>query len=237
MSAQIAGPVRKKLSSMRQSRAKWRYVAPCELVLSSANSLRRLCASKRSRCGAVQMCLELGEPSAEIVRVEALSLWRRANLSCSRGTLCVDPAYRNALAVVPCEFRSICLLSLLAKRCLEVVSWFARLLSRSHAVSGSTCLVRGSSGLKIATFNYESSTRRAFQSSGCKIATSTRKSSTRSALPQLRHEICKFQVQKVLCEARSRSSGPKIASFKYKSSTRRAFPELQLQNYNLQVQK
>ena len=40
--------------------------------------LRRSCASKRSRCGAVRICLSLGEPSAEIARVEALSLWRRA---------------------------------------------------------------------------------------------------------------------------------------------------------------
>ena len=37
--------------------------------------------SKRSRCGAVRICLEPDEPSAGIVRVEALSLWRRANLS------------------------------------------------------------------------------------------------------------------------------------------------------------
>ena len=29
--------------------------------------------SKRSRCGAVRICLDLGEPSAEIVRVEALA--------------------------------------------------------------------------------------------------------------------------------------------------------------------
>ena len=40
--------------------------------------LRGSCVSKRSRCGAVRICLSLGEPSAEIVRVEALSLWRRA---------------------------------------------------------------------------------------------------------------------------------------------------------------
>ena len=40
--------------------------------------LRGSCASKRSRCGAVRICLSLGEPSAEIVCVEALSLWRRA---------------------------------------------------------------------------------------------------------------------------------------------------------------
>ena len=40
--------------------------------------LRGSCVSKRSRCGAVRICPSLGEPSAEIARVEALSLWRRA---------------------------------------------------------------------------------------------------------------------------------------------------------------
>ena len=58
--------------------------------------------SKRSRCGAVRIRLSLGEPSAEIVRVEALLLRR------------------------PCGF--------LARKIfpLEVVSWFARLLSQSR---------------------------------------------------------------------------------------------------------
>ena len=42
--------------------------------------------SKRSRCGAVRICLSLGEPSAEIVRVEALSLWRRAIFILARET-------------------------------------------------------------------------------------------------------------------------------------------------------
>ena len=42
--------------------------------------LRRSCVSKCSRCGAARILLSLGEPSAEIVRVEALSLWRRAVL-------------------------------------------------------------------------------------------------------------------------------------------------------------
>ena len=60
--------------------------------------------SKRSRCGAVRICLDLGEPSAEIVRVEALSLWRRANLFWPRRTLCGDCACRSALTVAPCEF-------------------------------------------------------------------------------------------------------------------------------------
>ena len=76
--------------------------------------LRRSCVSKRSRCGAVRILLSLGEPSAEIVRVEVLSLWRRAIL-------------------------------LLAKWPLEVVSWFARLLSQFDSP-----LVRCSSGLKMA---------------------------------------------------------------------------------------
>ena len=79
-------------------------MAPCEFVLSSASPLRRLCVSKRSRCGAVRICLEIGEPFAEIVRVKTLSLLRRANLSCSRRTPCGDPACRSALSVAPCEF-------------------------------------------------------------------------------------------------------------------------------------
>ena len=45
---------------------------------SRTNPLRRSCVSKHSRCGAVRILLSLGKPSAEIVRVEALSLWRRA---------------------------------------------------------------------------------------------------------------------------------------------------------------
>ena len=77
---------------------------PCECVLSSAIPLRRSCVSKRSRCSAVRICLERGELSAEIVRVEALSLWRRASLSWSRRTLCADPACGSALAMAPCEF-------------------------------------------------------------------------------------------------------------------------------------
>ena len=86
-------------------------VAPCEFVL-------------------------LGEPSAEIVRVEALSLRVRSFL--------------------------------LAKRSLEVVLWFARLLSQSHGRGLDFPLVRGSSGTKIAASKY--------------------KRSTRSVLPQLRLE-------------------------------------------------
>ena len=90
---------------------------------SARGPLRRSCASKRSRCGAVGTCLSLGEPSAEIVRVEALSIF------------------------------------LLAKRPLEVVSWFARLLSQSRGRGFDSPPVRGSSGLKIAAFKYKRSTR------------------------------------------------------------------------------
>ena len=97
-------------------------------LLAARDPLRRSCASKRSRCGAVRICFSLGEPSADIVRVEVLSLWRRA-------------------------------IFLLAKRPLEVVSWFARLLSQSRGRGFEFPLVRGSSGLKIAAFKYKRSTR------------------------------------------------------------------------------
>ena len=75
-------------------------VAPCEFQISRTNPLRTLCVSNRSRCGAVR------EPSAEIVRVESLSLWRRANFKARRRTLCGDCACRIALAVAPCESQS-----------------------------------------------------------------------------------------------------------------------------------
>ena len=38
------------------------------------------------------------------MRVETLSLWRRANFQVRRRTLCGDRACRNALALAPCEF-------------------------------------------------------------------------------------------------------------------------------------
>ena len=76
------------------------------------NLLRGLCVSERSRCGAVRISKLAGEPSAEIVRVGSLSLWRRANYLRGRRTLCRDCACRIALAVAPCEFlrgrRTLC---------------------------------------------------------------------------------------------------------------------------------
>ena len=68
------------------------------------NPLRGSCVSERSRCGAVQIFYVADEPSAGIVRVEVLSLWRRANFKARRRTLCGDRACRIALAVAPCEF-------------------------------------------------------------------------------------------------------------------------------------
>ena len=149
-------------------------MAPCEFVLTLTNPLRRSCVSKRSRCGAVRICLERGEPSAEIVRVEALSLWRRANLSWSRRTLCGDPACRSALAVAPCEFilsaanplrrscvskRSRCGAVRICLDLGEPSAEIARLLSQSRGLGFDSPLVRGSSGLKIAAFKYKRSTR------------------------------------------------------------------------------
>ena len=129
-------------------------------VQAARDPLRRSCVPKRSRCGAVRVRLSLGEPSAEIVRVEALSLWRRASL-------------------------------LLAKWPLEVVSWFARLLSQSRSRGFDSPLVRGSSGLKIAAFKYKRSTRSSC-SSGWKIATFKYRRSMRIVLPQLRLENRNF---------------------------------------------
>ena len=54
----------------------------------------------RSCCGAVRFFYMADELSAEIVRVESLSLWRRANFNARRRTLCGDCACRIALAVV-----------------------------------------------------------------------------------------------------------------------------------------
>ena len=80
-------------------------VAPCEFQCSTTNPLRRLYVSNRSRCGAVRICYVSCEPSAEIVRVESLSLRRRANLLRGPRTLCGDCS-RVALAVAPCDLQS-----------------------------------------------------------------------------------------------------------------------------------
>ena len=110
----------------------WSRFKNCGLFTISAGArdpLRRSCASKRSRCGAVRICLSLGEPSAEIVRVEALSLWRRAIFLLARET-----AFGSCLVV-----------------CAPAFAIRGRRFDSP--------LVRGSSGLKIAAFKYKRSTR------------------------------------------------------------------------------
>ena len=79
-------------------------MAPCEFSTSPTNIVRGSCVSERSRCGAVRISKLADEPSAGIVRIGALSLWRRANLHAGRRTLCGDRACRSTLAVAPCEF-------------------------------------------------------------------------------------------------------------------------------------
>ena len=78
-------------------------MATCEFSTSPTNPLRGSCAPDRSRCGAVRISKLADEPSAGIVRVGSLSLWRRANFKARRRTLCGDRACRSALAVAPCE--------------------------------------------------------------------------------------------------------------------------------------
>ena len=154
-------------------------------------------------------------PSAEIRVVEVQKLRSSYDFCKPRATLCGDRARRSALAVAPCEpsaeivrVEALSLwrraIFLLAKRPLQVVSWFARLLSQSRGRGFDSPLVRGSSGLKIAAFKY--------------------KRSTRSVLLQLRLE------NRVVCGACSRSSGWKIATCKYKRSTRSTPPQLRLEN-------
>ena len=105
--------------------------------------------SKRSRCGAVRICLDLGEPSAEILRVEALAVapcefvlspmnpLRGSCVSdrsrCGAVRICLEPDEPSA-EIVRVEALSLWrrAIFLLAKRLLEVVSWCARLLSQSR---------------------------------------------------------------------------------------------------------
>ena len=69
-----------------------------------AHPLRVSCVSHRSRCGAVRIFNVVCQPSPGTVRVESLSLWRRANSKARLPTLCGDRVCRIALVVAPCEF-------------------------------------------------------------------------------------------------------------------------------------
>ena len=55
--------------------------------------------SKRSRCDAVRICFDRGEPSAEVVRVEALSLWRRSFILAARIVFERSRGLRAAFAI------------------------------------------------------------------------------------------------------------------------------------------
>ena len=83
--------------------------------------LRRSAWLKRSRC-AVRIWKVFDEPSAGIVRGEALSLWR-------------------------------CAILLLANWSLEIVAWFARVLSESRGRGFDPCLVRGSLSRQKSDFS------------------------------------------------------------------------------------
>ena len=116
-----------------------------------------LCGDRRGRGAKTRCFLHFfaapARPSAEIVRVEALSLWRRANSSKCLRTLRGDRACRSALAVAPCDF--CC-----SRNGLWKLSRGLRACFRNLAVAGSIPpLVRGSSGWKIAAFKYKRRTR------------------------------------------------------------------------------
>ena len=172
-----------KVGPLQRSRASKRpRCGTARKRLELGEPLQRSYSSKRSRFGAVRMCLALGEPSAEIVRVEALSPWPRANVSRAQRTLCRDRACPRALAVAPCE----CVSSSANPR-----RSCASKRSRCGAVRSAKCESRSRSSGSSSKF----ATARFFKS-GCKMASFISISSTRSALPQLRLESRNFWVQK-----------------------------------------
>ena len=169
--------------------------------------------SKRSRCGAVRICLEPDEPSAGIVRVGSLSLWRRANLSWSRRTLCGDRACRSALAVAPCEF-ALTLANPLRRSCVS---------KRSRCGAVRICLEPDEPSAEIVRVEALSLWRRAI-----------------FLLAKRLLEVVSW-CARLLSQSRGPgfdsplvrgSSGLKIAAFKYKRSTRSVLLQLRLENRN-----
>ena len=61
-------------------------VAPFKFQRRPANPLRVSCVSAHSRCGSVRISTSSSKPSAGFMRVEALSLWQRANFNVVRRT-------------------------------------------------------------------------------------------------------------------------------------------------------
>ena len=152
-------------------------------MLAARDPLRRFAWSRFKNCGLFTISAGRARPSAEICAVEVQKLRAFYDFCGARATLCGDRARRSAR----CGAVRICLslgepsaeivrvealslrrraIFLLAKRPLEVVSWFARLLSQSRGRGFDSPLVRGSSGLKIAAFKYKRSTRACSCSSG-----------------------------------------------------------------------
>ena len=138
------------------------------MLACARDPLRRFAWSRFKNCGLFTIFSMRARPSAEIRVVEVQKRGTFYDFCGARATLCGDRARQSALAVAPCEFvlvsanplRRLCVrraIFLLAKRPLEVVSWFARLLSQSRGRGFDSPLVRGSSGLKIAAFKYKRS--------------------------------------------------------------------------------
>ena len=128
-------------------------MAPCEFVLVSANPLRRLCVSKRSRCGAVQYsCSRNG-------------LWKLSRgfarlLLQSRGRGFDSPLVHGSsgLKIAALKYkrstRSV-LLQLRLENAPAAQAGKSQLLSANVVRGACSCI----SGWKIAAFKYKRSTR------------------------------------------------------------------------------
>ena len=194
-------------------------VAPCELFTWPASPLRRLCVSDRSRCGAVRISKLADEPSAEIVRVGSLSLWRRANFLRVRRTLCGDCACRIALAVAPCEFstwptnplRRLCASD--RSRCGAVLFFLRR---RRTLCGDCACRI----ALAVAPCEFQSSPTNPLRRlcvSNCSRCGAVRIS---KLADEPSAEICACRIALAVV----------FAKFQYKSSTRSTLPQLRPEN-------
>ena len=146
--------------------------------------------SKRSCCGAVRILLSLGEPFAEIVRVEALSLRRRAILLLAKWPLGVVSWFARLLS---------------QSRGRGFDSPLVRGSSGLKIAVLSTNVVRGacscSSGWKIATFKYRRSMRSTLPQLRLENRNFKYKNSTRSTFPQLRQHLCRATCAESLAQS------------------------------------
>ena len=169
------------------------------------NPLRGSCVSERSRCGAVRIFYVAREPSAEIVRVESLSLWRRANFKARRGTLCGDCACRIALAVAPCESQSS-RTNLLRRLCVSSRSRCGAVRISKLAEEPSAEIVR----VELLSLWRRSNFKARRRTLCGDLCVSDR---SRCGFRKIRRESRKFLTGKEACEVRSRISGRRIANF------------------------